>query len=494
MAITILQSPQNIQPVYNPIILALDSDKKTELNFQYIIKVEVDGTEVASLPISSNPDGYGVIDLHKHIEPYVTSSINTSSLATFRKIEDSYVEYSVSLFEEYDVSGTTTQFSAATYTATTYAYNGVVDWLDFRNYDYTDYVMSTASTGNFLTTIPTEGVTMKTTDSSYINFYNQTTNTTNFLEVTTSNGGVYRIANPWQPSVDATKFLQAAVGPFNLANTTSTVTMMSGTYPIIQDSTEYYTVRLLDLSGNPTSNSYRVNIDRVCSKFDTYQMLYMDKDGSYLNFNFDLAHKLNTTVSKKSYNKILGSFSPTTLEWGYSPADRSKKIMDVTINDKYTITSNWVTEADGNRIVDLISSPEVYHLRDSTVSYADTTPIGILTLSNDGGLLQVESAGHGYVVGDLVRFNNVIPAYQNVYAYVTEVTSSSLFTVNYPYSSNSLNGTDEVIKQTVTVTGGDLIAVNIDTNSIEVKQKLNTKMINYTVDFSYTFTNYRQRN
>jgi hypothetical protein len=474
--------------------LALDSTQKAQTNFTYIIKIEVDGNEVVALPISSNIDGYGVIDAHKHIENYVTNSIDTTSLATFRKIEDSYVEYSFKLFEQYDVSGTTTQFSAATYTATTYAYNGVEDWLDFRNYDYTDYVISSASTGNFLCTIPTDGVTMKTTDSSYINFYNQTTNTTNFLEVTTSNGGVYRITNPWQTSVAATKFLQAAIGPFNIANTTSTVTMMSGTYPIIQDTTEYYDVRLLDVSGNPTSQSIRVNIDRRCSKYDTYQMLYLDKSGSYLNFNFDLAHKVNTTVSKKSYNKRLGSFNPNTLEWGYSLADRSKKIMDVTINDKYTITSNWVTQADSNRIVDLISSPEVYQLLDGTVTYSAATTDNVVGYSNNGGLLQLTVTSHGLSLGTLVRLYDTIPAYNNVYAYITSIDTLNAFTVNLAYNGNTLTGIDKIDTQTITVTSGDLIAVNIDTNSIETKQKVNTKMINYTIDFSYTFTNYRQRN
>ncbi len=414
MAISILQSPSQLQPVYNPIILALDSTQKAQTNFTYIIKIEVDGNEVVALPISSNIDGYGVIDAHKHIENYVTNSIDTTSLATFRKIEDSYVEYSFKLFEQYDVSGTTTQFSAATYTATTYAYNGVEDWLDFRNYDYTDYVISSASTGNFLCTIPTDGVTMKTTDSSYINFYNQTTNTTNFLEVTTSNGGVYRITNPWQTSVAATKFLQAAIGPFNIANTTSTVTMMSGTYPIIQDTTEYYDVRLLDVSGNPTSQSIRVNIDRICSKFEDYQLLYMDTQGSYLPFYFNLSSKKTITADKKDFYQQAGSFNPNTLQWGYESYDRGRRIIDVQKKNTYALTSNWVTQEDGDRIEELIYSPDVYRLLDGTVTYSAATTDNVVGYSDNAGLLQLTVTSHGLSLGTLVRMYDTNTAYNNV--------------------------------------------------------------------------------
>ncbi len=494
MAISILQSPSQLQPVYNPIILALDSTQKAQTNFTYIAEVIINGLTASTFNFTSNPDGYGVADIHKRIEPYLSSSINTSSLATFRRVEDSYTDYSVKLYEQYDVSGITTTFSGASYTATTYAYNGVIPTLDFINYDYTDYEMSSGSTGQWLTTIPDNELTMKTNGVGIVNYYNSSTNTSNFLEVTTSNGGVFRITNTFHPSSATTLILGVAIGPWNISNTTSTVTKMSGTYPIIQDTTEYYDVRLLDVSGNPTSQSIRVNIDRRCSKYDTYQMLYLDKSGSYLNFNFDLAHKVNTTVSKKSYNKRLGSFNPNTLEWGYSLADRSKKIMDVTINDKYTITSNWVTQADSNRIVDLISSPEVYQLLDGTVTYSAATTDNVVGYSNNGGLLQLTVTSHGLSLGTLVRLYDTIPAYNNVYAYITSIDTLNAFTVNLAYNGNTLTGIDKIDTQTITVTSGDLIAVNIDTNSIETKQKVNTKMINYTIDFSYTFTNYRQRN
>jgi hypothetical protein len=481
MAISILQSPSQLQPVYNPIILALDSTQKAQTNFTYIAEVIINGLTASTFNFTSNPDGYGVADIHKRIEPYLSSSINTSSLATFRRVEDSYTDYSVKLYEQYDVSGITTTFSGASYTATTYAYNGVIPTLDFINYDYTDYEMSSGSTGQWLTTIPDNELTMKTNGVGIVNYYNSSTNTSNFLEVTTSNGGVFRITNTFHPSSATTLILGVAIGPWNISNTTSTVTMMSGTYPIIQDTTEYYDVRLLDVSGNPTSQSIRVNIDRRCSKFEDYQLLYMDTQGSYLPFYFNLSSKKTITADKKDFYQQAGSFNPNTLQWGYESYDRGRRIIDVQKKNTYALTSNWVTQEDGDRIEELIYSPDVYRLLDGTVTYSAATTDGILSYANNAGLLQLTVTSHGLSLGTLVRMYNTIPAYNNVYAYITSIDSVNAFTVNYAYNGNSLTGTDAIDTQTITVTSGDLIGVNVNTNSTEIFKRVNKKNFNYNI-------------
>lgn len=495
MAITILESPLPIQPVYNPIIIALNSDKKTETNFQYLLEFVIDGVTITpKIELSSNPDGYGVANIQNHLAPYVSSSLDASSLVTFRRIEDNYIEYSVNLYEEYDVSGVTTQFSAATCTATTYAYQSVMPTLDFTDYDNTDYYMSSATTGTFLTSIPSEGITTRENDMIFVNYFNNSTNTSNYLEVTTSNGGVYRIANALQVATSSTKFLSIGVGPWHLKNTSSTITMMSGTYPIIQDSTDSYTFRLLDTYGNPTSESKTVYIDRTCSRFDIYNLLYRDTTGAFLNFNFELAHKLNKSVEKKKYYQNVGSFSPSTLVWGYNTYDRGTTTIGVTSKDKYNVTSNWVTEFDGDRIGNLLESPEVYQIQDGTVTYANAEAAkGITTYINDSGLLKLYLTSHGYVVGDLVQLTDTNSAYNNKYMYVTAVADVNNFTLNFPYSTNSMIGVDKATKQTITATAGRLIGVDILTSSMEILQKSTAKLINYSIDFEYSFLNNSQK-
>ena len=494
MAITIKLQPQLWQPTYNPIILVLDSDKKSETNFQYLVDLYVDGTLSSTLNVSSNPDGYGVIDLHKHIEQHITYDLETDlSGSLFQQIPNSYKSYSVVLSEEYDVSGTTTVFTGSTVmTGETYANNMVMDYLDYIDFDYTDYILSSGTTGSLITSM-NNNVTVRPNDRMWVNLYNHTTDTAKYLEIVTSNGGVYRIINGYNTSNSSNKFLTVGVGPYNLMNTNSSVITVSGVQPIIQDSTESYYFRMVDVAGNPTSRNYSVTLNRNCFKWDVYNLLYLDKYGSFLNFNFELARKINKTVERKSYTRNIGSYNPTTNTWGYNTYDRGKTTLSNSINKSTQITSNWVSQSEGERVLDLFESPEVYLCQDpsqTVLSYG--SPVGILTYSNTGGYLNVESTGHPFNIGDWVQLVNTIPQYNNIVAYVHSATTNNVV-LTYPYSSASLNGTDSIREVTYTNSGGNIVAINIDTNSLEFKERNNIKNINYQITFSYPFNDNVQR-
>ena len=101
MAISILLEPQAFQPVYNEVITVLDSTKKAETNFEYIIDISVDGVATSQMKVTSNPEGYGVLDLHRHLEGFVSHDIDTTDLATFQLIPNSFIKYSIALSESY---------------------------------------------------------------------------------------------------------------------------------------------------------------------------------------------------------------------------------------------------------------------------------------------------------------------------------------------------------------------------------------------------------
>jgi len=72
-------------------------------------------------------------------------------------------------------------------------------------------------------------------------------------------------------------------------------------------------------------------------------------------------------------------------------------------------------------------------------------------------------------------------AYNNVYAYITQINNANNFTVNYAYTLNTLTGIDKIDTQTITVTSGDLIGVNVNTNSTEIFKRVNKKNFNYNI-------------
>ena len=101
MAITLKVEPQDFQSAFNEVMVVLDSDKKTEKKFQYIIELSVNGTHTSTLKVQSNPDGYGVFNLGKHLESYVESVIDIADKSTFKRIDSSFTKYSIALKEEY---------------------------------------------------------------------------------------------------------------------------------------------------------------------------------------------------------------------------------------------------------------------------------------------------------------------------------------------------------------------------------------------------------
>ena len=105
MSISILAEPQEFQPVYNEVVLVLDSTLKTEESFQFIIDITVNGSYSSRMKVSPNPDGYGVVDMHRHLESYTSYNLDTAATGTFQQMTDSFCKYSVALKEEYVFNG-----------------------------------------------------------------------------------------------------------------------------------------------------------------------------------------------------------------------------------------------------------------------------------------------------------------------------------------------------------------------------------------------------
>ena len=101
MAITIKVEPQEYQSTYNEVILVLDSTNKAEDKFQYILDIDVNGVYSSRIKVQSNPDGYGVINISKHLESYVSYNLDLADKEAFKKIVNSYGTYDVAFSEEY---------------------------------------------------------------------------------------------------------------------------------------------------------------------------------------------------------------------------------------------------------------------------------------------------------------------------------------------------------------------------------------------------------
>lgn len=433
MAITIKIEPQELQPVYNQLMVVLDSTNKSKENYQFIVEVNIAGVSKSRLKIQPNPDGYGVVDIHKHVEPYVSFELDHDNLIQFRNVPNMFTEYDITLSEEYiptinitnisigldittstvhgfvvgntitilnsdisqynqsykvtaiidtlnfTVSGshtsnatsgevrlvnepTTTFASTSGFTGDKYAFNGVENWVDVPNWDFTDYQFSTSGDASFLTTMTQTGFTMTQDSRMWFNMYNKDSLNAEIdsliiekFQNGTSGGSVNMISGGL-----ADPFIGVGVGVWNINNSDDLT--VSGN-PNFLAGADSYSITGVSVSGSEyTSKTYTFKIKDECNKYESYQILFMDRLGSFIPATFDLVSKKNVTVKKTTYKKVVQSYNPATNTWGYNNSDREISRLDTRVDDIISITSNWVTESQARIIDQIYTSPQVFHL------------------------------------------------------------------------------------------------------------------------------------
>jgi hypothetical protein len=261
-------------------------------------------------------------------------------------------------------------------------------------------------TKNFSTTNILTGPT-----SSFLSTYNQTykpvaaddyetlsmifaTATGNTFFVDTYNAGGTIIGSYSYPISGATTYQRVdfGVGPKNLFNASSINFANVNTY------------RVYTKSGGATSSQIKYySLDTQCSIYDKVRLLFLNRQGGWDYFNFTLDSKRTVAITRTEYEKIL--------DWNYSVGDRGQTILAQKAEQKMTINSNWITEADSLWLEELLTSPEIYVL-------GNTDPLGG---ASTGYKLPIVITDTTYEVKTAIRdrlFNLVV---NFKYAYITNL-------------------------------------------------------------------------
>jgi len=100
MSVTIVKQPQDLSPVYNQMVIAVTGSYQGEPNHQFVATLFVGGTQASRIKIPTNPEGYGVFDIHRHVENQITYDFNPEwwgwNIAT-----NSFATYSLTFTEEF---------------------------------------------------------------------------------------------------------------------------------------------------------------------------------------------------------------------------------------------------------------------------------------------------------------------------------------------------------------------------------------------------------
>lgn len=232
-------------------------------------------------------------------------------------------------------------------------FNAAVPWADYNSFDYAKYQL-TSSSRLFVTNQPNPFNATPDQDIDFLIFNNKQAST-RYMYYENSDGDILRkdVTNASE------EFTFVPSGP----NNSGTLTVVSGTLPLVKSTTEWYDVYYHD-GVSQLSDKYRITIDNRC-KIEDFEIKFMDRLNSWSSFSFSLKALEKGTITRESYNQnIQGSASGGF--WTYNSYDKGQTHLSVEVDKEYTLNSNWMTQEENEYFEELLTSPETYIKIDST--------------------------------------------------------------------------------------------------------------------------------
>ena len=370
MAITQKQAPKEFAPAYNPIEWVLDSDKKTEDSFKYVADVFVSGVTTPAffrLKTQAHPTlGFGVFDIHRILENFLSSDIDKSTFG-FQRNQQSFIRYDIKFGEEFDAtpaaSSGTTVFPDLLVKTDNFVINAAQEFLDWKDFVTDDFLINGVDTHRFLTNSPKVLRKIRNGADAWLHFMWDTTNQVAKMNVVTLDENdviiqTVRIDNNFTNVSDhVQRFLRVSAG-FNM-NSVDPGDISLGSLPVLTTSVQTYNITLLNTSNAAVTEQIQFFIDYECTKHDVLTFHFLNKLGGYDPFSFIRLSRRIADISRIEYKRNTGTLKADgTIV--YAGTDRGIVTLDTSIEDRVTVSSDWLTEAESTWLQELITSPEVF--------------------------------------------------------------------------------------------------------------------------------------
>jgi hypothetical protein len=490
MAITIVSNftSGKFYPSANPINTTVTSNNSGKCNFRYICDLYVNGTKVFTDKIFPDPNtGNGFFLLSRVLQDYITTLplANTTtafSLAASATAPTAALSVYCRFGEEYDSSvncdGTVLQYTNLTTSATFYVYEGAFDYEDYPSYNFSNYMMGTASATAsklFLTNSPRE-IEVTYNDSYYLDFLSlQTMNSAYrmYIQWTYQDG---TSLETWIPSgtLSSTKRYRLAVGPVNI-NKLYNATIIG------QDITSYK----IWLAYNGIRQSEVFTFKLRDPKTFTTRLGFVGLLGGIENFTFFHRNSKSFNIDRKSYEKTLGRNISNA--WSYTVGDRGTTTYKISASEQHRVStycsrdmSEWLYEMWLSPDVWTYRRPEIQQIRiyDEAGTYTGVPDSRILFWVNDTT---------GLAAGDYIF---VVPEYISGYAefqgrFLILSIDGNIVDVGATYASYF--PPHELCAYIYKDTTFDRLPVVVADNNIEVKQKT-TKPIEYSLSYQMAYS------
>lgn len=106
------------------------------------------------------------------------------------------------------------------------------------------------------------------------------------------------------------------------------------------------------------SNEICFELNKDCSKYEIYHLMWKDKLGSFCSYPFIYVSRDSIEAERKNYYKQNGSWENNS--YGYHDYDRGEKDFFVRSRKSVIVNSGWLFEFERDLMEDLIQSPSVY--------------------------------------------------------------------------------------------------------------------------------------
>lgn len=229
------------------------------------------------------------------------------------------------------------------------AFNGALNMVSFKNWDYTNYSLD--GNGLFLTNQP-DNFRVTPTQDIYMAYLHAFSPLGRRMYFETDNGDLgYKSIT----SNNTTGIGLADVGTNGLGS----LTMLVGTLPLIDDSTEWYEFYVATTSGVQLSEKKRMYLNRTCS-IEDYEIVFLDRLGSFSSFPFQLRSMDKGNISRLSYNKKFGDVNTTSNTFEFNTWDSGRTTYHVDLSKELTLNTNWLTDSESVYFEELLTSGYTY--------------------------------------------------------------------------------------------------------------------------------------
>ena len=227
-------------------------------------------------------------------------------------------------------------------------FNGVQPWLDMPNWDETDYELD-GITKSWLTNQPK---TFNCTPSQdlWLNLRGDGMLPNKRVYFENDNGDLF-----YKAIAGGDYIKGVAVGPNNFGS----LTVESGTAPLIKSDTKIYQVWYSDGAFNPVQSlAYEITIDRR-PVITQYNILFLDRMGSWSSFAFQLKTYEKLNIKRETYNKDVPGYV-TGSQWQYNSYEQGSVNYNTQVSKTIDLNTNWMTEAQAYYFQELVTSPQTY--------------------------------------------------------------------------------------------------------------------------------------